>query len=335
MKPRQTIMVMLAVSLAAMLLSCQKSFHEETERYYFISANIALPYWQEAQAGFQDAGRALGVKVEFKGPESYNPEDELEAFRKAVQAHPAGIAVSPTRPDLFNKEIDAAIQAGIPVICVDSDAPESHRILFVGTDNFQAGIEGGRLMAELLHGQGRVALITITGQFNLEERKRGVEEAFKKYPNVKITQVLNDKGDPRMANDQISALLESKDKKDQFDGILCLEASGGPGSAEALHRLNLDGKYPVVAMDKNPDTLEWISRGAIAATVAQKSYTMAYYSLKLLDDLHHNVVHEFAKDWRTAPTSPLPTRVDTGTVVIDKTNLAEFQAAIATRAKPL
>ena len=335
MKPRQTKMVMLAVSLAAALLSCQKPFHEETERYYFISANIALPYWQEAQAGFQDAGRALGVKVEFKGPESYNPEDELEAFRKAVQAHPAGIAISPTRPDVFNKEIDAAIQAGIPVICVDSDAPESRRILFVGTDNFQAGIEGGRRIAELLHGQGRVALITITGQFNLEERKLGVEEALKKYPNLKIVQVLNDKGDPRMANDQISALLESKDKKDQFDAILCLEASGGPGSAEALHRLNLDGKYPIVAMDKNPETLDWISRGAIAATVAQKSYTMAYYSLKLLDDLHHNVVHEFAKDWRTAPTSPLPTRVDTGTVVIDKTNLAEFQAAIATRAKPL
>ena len=88
-------------------------------------------------------------------------------------------------------------------------------------------------------------------------------------------------------------------------------------------------------MEKDPASLDWISRGAIAATVAQKSYTMAYYSLKLLDDLHHNVVHEFAKDWRTAPTSPLPTRVDTGTAEIDKTNLADFQAAIATRAKPL
>lgn len=335
MKLRQTIMVMVAVSLTAVLLSCQKAFHEETERYYFISANIALPYWQEAQAGFQDAGRALGVKVEFKGPETYNPEDELEAFRKAVQMRPAGIAVSPTRPELFAKEIDAAIQAGIPVICVDSDAPGSHRILFVGTDNFQAGVESGRRMADLLHGKGRIALITIAGQFNLDERRRGVEEALQKYPELKITQELNDKGDPRMANDQISALLESKNTKDQFDGILCLEASGGPGAAEALHRLNLDGKYPIVAMDKNPETLEWISRGAIAATVAQKSYTMAYYSLKLLDDLHHNVVHEFAKDWRTAPTSPLPTRVDTGTAVIDKTNLADFQAAIATRAKPL
>ncbi len=335
MKPRQLIMLLLAVTLAAALFSCQKAFHEETERYYFISANIALPYWQEAQFGFQDAGRALGVKVEFKGPETYNPEDELEAFRKAVQARPAGIAVSPTRPEIFTKEIDAAIQAGIPVICVDSDAPESHRILFVGTDNYQAGMESGRRIAELLHGKGRIALITITGQFNLQERRRGVDEAFKKYPEIKITQELNDKGDPRMANDQISALLESKDKKDEFDGVLCLEASGGPGASEALHRLNLDGKYPIVAMDKNPETLDWISRGVIAATVAQKSYTMAYYSLKFLDDLHHNVVHEFAKDWRTAPTSPLPTRVDTGTVIIDKTNLAEFQAATATRAKPL
>jgi len=335
MKPQKIVLLMAAVSLAAVLLSCQKAFHEETERYYFISANIALPYWQEAQFGFQDAGRALGVKVEFKGPETYNPEDELEAFRKAVQMRPAGIAVSPTRPELFAREIDAAIQAGIPVICVDSDAPDSKRILFVGTDNFQAGMESGRRMAELLHGKGRIVLITITGQFNLEERRRGVDEALKKYPEIKITQELNDKGDPRIANDQISALLESKDKKDQFDAILCLEASGGPGAAEALHRLNMDGKYPVVAMDKNPDTLDWISRGAIAATVAQKSYTMAYYSLKLLDDLHHNVVHEFAKDWRTAPTSPLPTRVDTGTAVIDKTNLVEFQAAIATRVKPL
>ena len=47
---------------------------------------------------------------------------------------------------------------------------------------------------------------------------------------------------------------------------------------------------------------------------------MAYYGLKFLDDLHHNAVHEF-KDWRTAPTAPLPSWVDTGTAVVDKNNL--------------
>jgi hypothetical protein len=53
-----------------------------------------------------------------------------------------------------------------------------------------------------------------------------------------------------------------------------------------------------------------------------------------LDDLHHNIVHEF-QDWQTAPVSPLPTHVDTGTAVIDASNLAAFRAAEATRRQQL
>ncbi len=334
MKPRRTRLIGFATALlaATLLASCQKPFHQETERYIFVSANISLPYWQEAKAGFTDSARVMGVKAEFTGPNDYSPDDELAAFQKAVDKHPAGILISPARPDLFKDPIDAAVKSGIPVICVDSDSPDSHRILFIGTDNFQAGIESGKRMAELLHGHGRVAVIYISGQFNLEERLRGVNEAVKKYPDVKISQVLNDKGDPGMAHDQISALLESKDKKDKFDGILCLEASGGPGAAASLHRLNLGAKVPIVAMDKNPETLDYISQGVISATVSQKPYTMSFYGLRLLDDLHHNVVLEF-KDWRNAPASPLPRRVDTGTAVIDSSNLAAFRAAEASRPK--
>jgi ribose transport system substrate-binding protein len=308
--------------------SCQKPFHEESERYLLVAANISLPYWQQAQAGFMGAAKELGVKAELSGPESYSPDEELAAFQKAVAQQPAGILISPARPDLFKDAINAAVKSGIPVICVDSDAPDSKRILFIGTDNLQSGIESGRRMAELLHGQGRVVLISIPGQLNLDVRARGVGEAFKKFPKITLFKTVDDKGDPRIANDQIGALLESKDPKDKFEGIVCIEASGGAGAAEAVHRLNLDGKLPIVAMDDSPDTLDWISRGVISATIAQKPYTMAFYGLKLLDDLHHNIVHIF-KDWRTAPVSPLPTRVDTGTAAIDSSNLAEFKAAAA------
>jgi hypothetical protein len=61
---------------------------------------------------------------------------------------------------------------------------------------------------------------------------------------------------------------------------------------------------------------------------------MAFYGLRFLDDLHHNIVHEF-NDWHTAPLSPLPTRVDTGTAVIDAGNLEAFRAAAAARREPL
>ena len=325
------------VSVMALLVavgifgSCQKPFHEENERYVFLAANTSLPYWQEAKAGFMDAARGVGVKAEFTGPDTYSPQEELEAFQKAVDKHPSGIAVSPARPEIFNEAISNAVKSGIPVICVDSDAPESHRILFIGTDNYQAGLISGKRIGELVHGKGQLVVITIPGQLNVDERVRGVTEALKRYPEIKIVRTLDDKGDARSANDQISALLEAKGK---VDGIVCVEATGGPGAGEALHRLNLGGKIPIVAMDSAPETLDFIADGVIAATVVQKPYTMAFYGLRFLDDLHHNIVHEF-KDWKTAPVSPLPTRVDTGTAVIDASNLADYRAAEATSRQQL
>jgi ribose transport system substrate-binding protein len=320
-----------AAAIAWVLTACQPAAHEENETYMLIASNISLPYWQEAVAGFRDAGRDLRVKVDIQGPQSYSPDEEVDDFQQAVKKHPAGILVSPASADKFTAPIDAAIAAGIPVICIDSDAPNSRRLMFIGTDNVRAGQESGRRIAQLMHDQGDLVVITIPGQLNLEQRMQGLKAIVSGYPRIKIAQVLDDKGDPRLANDEISALLE---KKAKVDGIVCLEASGGAGAAEALHRLNLDGKIPIVAMDKDAETLDWISRGGIAATVSQKPYTMAFYGLKFLDDLHHNVVHEF-RDWRTAPVSPLPTLVDTGTAVIDSTNLKEFQAAVAEHPKPL
>ena len=74
-----------------------------------------------------------------------------------------------------------------------------------------------------------------------------------------------------------------------------------------------------------------IPAGCVAATIAQKPYTMGFYGLRFLDDLHHNSVHEFT-DWRTAPASPLPASLDTGTTVIDPKNVDDFRNALAAHA---
>ena len=322
------------LAMGISLASCgSESYHQKEERYVFISTNVNLPYWQEAEAGFQDAAKWLGVKAEFAGPEKFAPEEELAAFKKAVGENPSGILISASHVDLFKDAIDSAVSQGIPVICIDSDAPTSKRVLFIGTDNYRAGMESAKRMGDLLKGQGRVVIVSIPGQFNLDERVRGVNDGLKKYPGIKVAQIIDDKGDPRNANDQISALL-SKNAKDKIDGIICLEASGGSGSAEALHRLDQGGKIPIVAFDKDPETLDFVEKGVIAATIAQKPYVMSYYGLKFLDDLHHNAVHEF-KDWRTAPVAPMPTFVDTGTAVVDKSNVAAFREALAAHPKPL
>jgi len=309
--------------------SCQAPYHEDKERYVFVASNIHLPYWEEAQAGLLDAAKQMGVKAELVGPEKFDPQEQLKAFQGVVNSKPAGIMISVTRPDLLQDAIDNAVAEGIPVITVDSDAPTSKRLMFVGTDNFRAGMESGKRMGELLKGQGQLVVVTIPGQLNLDERARGMNEALQKYPGIKLAQTIDDKGDPRVANDNISALLKAKAK---IDGIICLEASGGSGAAEALHRI--DAKIPIVGFDKDPETLDWIDREGITATVTQKPYVMAYYAIKFADDLHHNAVHEF-KDWRTAPAPAMPTWVDTGTVVVDKRNVKVFRDALASHPKPL
>jgi ribose transport system substrate-binding protein len=317
------------VLLAVTAVGCQKPYHDPNERYVLVATNINLPYWQEAAAGLTDIGKNTGVKVELLGPTTFSPSEELAAFQQTVAQHPAGIMVSVADPKLFKDPIDDAILKGIPVICIDADAPESRRVLFIGTDNFRAGQDSGNRMATLLGGQGRVVIVTLIGQRNSEERVRGVTDALKKYPGVQVIQTIDDKGDPRAAGDAIAALLT---KKEKIDGIICLEASGGEGAADALHRLDMTEKIRIVAFDKDPQTLEEIERKWITATVTQKPYVMAYYGVRFLDDLHHNVVHEF-KDWATAPAAPLPTFVDTGTAVIDSSNLAAFQKALAEHPK--
>jgi ribose transport system substrate-binding protein len=330
-KPRATLVFALIFAEAMLIAACAKSYHEDNEHYVFVATNINLPYWKEAEAGFLDAAKALGVKGELSGPTGYAPNAELGMFRQIVEQHPAGICLSAARPEIFQTEIDKAVAEGIPVICVDADVPDSKRALYIGTDNFKAGRESLKRLAALASGKRSIAVITITGQRNLDDRVAGVADALVNFPGLKLTKILDDKGDARSAFDQVSDLLQ---KKENIDGIICLESTGGSGAAEAVHRFNMEGKLPIVAFDADPETLDWIERGVIAATITQKPYVMSYYGLKFLDDLHHNAVHQF-KDWRTAPGVPIPTSVDTGTVVVDKSNLQVYRDSLGEHPKPL
>jgi ribose transport system substrate-binding protein len=80
----------------------------------------------------------------------------------------------------------------------------------------------------------------------------------------------------------------------------------------------------VVAMDTDEGTLNWIQKGVIAATIAQKPFTMAYYGTKMLDELQHRKPASLDINWAQDPFSPLPTFVDTGATLITKENVADF-----------
>jgi ribose transport system substrate-binding protein len=319
---RSTGMLKILASCALMIpiLGCAGSQHSADEKFYLIATNIQLPYWKAASAGLAKGAIQMHVRTEFVGPDLFDPKAEEEAFRKAVAAKPSGILISPADPELLKADIDQAIGQGIPVITIDSDAPSSKRLLFIGTDNFKAGQMGGEVLAKQLRGKGNVVVFSMPQQANLKERLRGYQDALANHPQIKITEVVDIKGDARIAFDKTMEILKNGAAK--VDAFACLEAVACPEVADVLERNKTDKL--VVAMDTDPRTLEWIQKGRIYATIGQKPYTMAYYGLKAVDDLFHNKLTPLDKNWAQDSFSPIPTFVDTGATLVDKGNVDSF-----------
>lgn len=126
--------------------------------YIEVSALGNLNYFQNHKLGMKLAGEALDVRTEYIGPDEFDLDAMKVALRGAIDRNPAGIVVVGFDNSL-NKLVDQAVNTGIPVVTVDSDLPDSKRIAFVGTGNYQAGYEGGSRLAELLGGVGKVAIM--------------------------------------------------------------------------------------------------------------------------------------------------------------------------------
>lgn len=329
---RDSVKYLMAGFLAAgvtLLAGCTR--HNKNEQYYLIATNTAVPYWKMAAAGFAAAGAEYGVSVDTRGPAGLNPQGEVDEFNAMVARKPAGILVSVANANLMRPAIDVAIAAGVPVITIDSDAPASKRLYFIGTNNREAGRLGGRRTEAQLNGKGNVVFFSIPGAPNLDERLAGYKDIFANYPAIKIVEVFDIGSDPGTALDKAGEYL-ARTGPAKIDAFICLDSRSGSNVAEAFKRRNATDRL-LIAMDADSDTLSLVGDGTIDSTISQKPYTMAFLGLKALDDIHHYPLKQMGADYGLDPYSPFPAFVDTGVALVDKTNLdavMKMQAA-ATR----
>lgn len=324
MRMRNQILFGLCCGALPWLTGCGGSPHASTEKYYLVATNIKIPYWQSANAGLVRAAAAIGVKAEMVGTDVFDPKGEHDAFQRVLgeKIKPSGIMVSVADPAAIQPDINAAIGQGIPVVTIDSDAPASQRLTFIGTDNYKAGQMGAQLAVKLLQGKGNVVVYTIPEQPNLKDRLHGYRDVFDQHPGIKIVDTIDIKGDPTVAFDRTKEMVEKK-QIEKIDGFICLEAIACPEVADVFDR-NKVGNKVVVAMDADPRTLDFIKKGRIGGTIAQKSFTMGYVGLTTLDVMHHYPPNPLNKSWAQDPHAPVAAFMDTGELLVDKSNVDSF-----------
>ena len=291
----------------------------DNEEYVFIGVSVGNPYWVDARLGMEDKARILGVPSEMRGPTGNDPNQQIKEFEQVLVRKPAGIMIAPAS-DALRPSINRAVESGIPVVCIDTDDPLSKRYTYIGTDNYNAGLQTGQLLAKAVGGKGEVAILTIPGQSNLEARTRGCKDALANYPDISIVKIGNDQALSDEAQKVARSILQAYP---DLAGFGCVDAAGGEGCAIALQEAGRVGKIKIIAMDRNETTLQYIEQGLIEASIAQRTYTMAYLGLQMLYDLHHNNI-KLVNRWQEANIVPLPNTVDTGTLVITKANVKAF-----------
>lgn len=238
------------------------------------------PYWAVVEQGMKDAAKLFPeVEATFYVPTTEDIQKQISTLESWIAQGFDGIAFAPSDPDAVISVIKDATERGIPTLTIDTDAPKTDRLLYMGTDNYTAGTIAGKKMAEVLGGEGQVVILTgsLTAMNSLQ-RIQGFKDALE-GTDIEVLTTLNDREDAARSLANAEQALTTYPELDAFFGVY---AYNGPAGAKALKGAGIDpGEIKVVCFDTTDEHLMLIDEGYIQATMGQRQYFMGYHSVSL------------------------------------------------------
>ena len=280
--------------------------------------NNPSQFWKIAEAGLRKYEKEAKIQVDMKMPPNGTPEDQNQILQNLASQGYDAIAVSVVAPkDQLRVLNEVAEKTNL--ITFDSDAEKSKRLLYIGTNNFEAGKALGERIAKILPDGGKIAVFVGTlSADNAAQRLAGIEAAIKDK-KIEIVDKREDNTDRAKARSNVEDIINAH--KD-LSMVVGLWNYNGPAIAAAIEGLGKQGKVKAAVFDEDDATLDAIKSGTIEATVVQKPFQFGYLSAKWMHDLA-------TKKDEAKKAIPSNAIIDTGVTVIDKTNVEAFKAELA------
>ena len=272
------VLVLLSLACAACNNVGKEGGANKKLRLAFVTNN-ASDFWTIARKGTEKAQAELpNVEIEFKIPSEGTAADQQRVIDDLLAKGIDGIAISPVDPKnqtpLLNRVAGQAM-----VVTQDSDAPDSQRACYIGTDNFAAGEQAGKLLKEALPNGGNVMVfVGVLDAQNAKERYTGLQKELA-GSNVKILDVRTDNTDRvRAKSNAADAMVKYPD----LAAMVGLWSYNGPAILNAVKEANKTGKIKIIAFDEEDPTLAGVKAGEIYATIVQQPFEFGYQSMKLM-----------------------------------------------------
>ncbi|RMF61320.1 MAG: sugar ABC transporter substrate-binding protein [Calditrichaeota bacterium] len=277
-------------------------------RVTIVTKAMDSEFWQALRAGAEDAAKAhpeVGLSV-LAPTREINIDQQVNILEDQILKGVSALAVAPSGVAEILPVLDKAHSRNIPVITVDTDIDWPHKLSYVGTDNRLGGKLAGEYIVKRLNGKGKVALIHgIPGVQTHEDRKNGFLDAIKAAPGIQLVAQQPANSERELALTVMENILTSNP---DLDAVFITSDQMALGALEAIDAHHLIDRIITVGFDAGKEALQAVREGRLDAVVAQNPYKMGQEA--------------FLAALKAAKGEPVAERIDTGTRLIDRSNVA-------------
>ena len=298
-------------ALAMLAASNGPAFAQENYDIALISKGFQHQFWQAVKAGADKAAAEFGVKVTFEGPESETQVDrQMDMLAAALSRKPSAIGFAALDSQAAIPLLQQAKDAGIPIIAFDSGVDSDIPLTTATTDNVAASALAADKMAELIGGEGKVAVVahSQTSRTGIDRVDGFVNRIKEAYPKIELVTVQYGDGD-QLASTEItkSILLANPDLKGIFG------TNEGSAIGVANGKQELGSNIVVIGFDSGAAQKGMITSGVMNGAITQNPVGIGYETVKAAID--------------ALKGETLPKVIDTGFYYYDATNINDPEIA--------
>jgi ribose transport system substrate-binding protein len=265
--------------------------------------------------GADQAAKALGVDLVFQGAPDFNPVTQVPVLNAIIGRKPDAILIAPTDKVQLVESLKKAVDAGIPVLTVDTFIGDGHYqtgngnadfpLSYIASDNILGGEIAARALAKAIGDKGKVYVSNVKpGVSTTDQREEGFKNELKKHPNITVLETQFNDDDANKAASQFQSVYA---RNSDLTGVFGANLFSAMGAANGVKQGGVTGKVKVVAFDAPTSIVSEIKSGNVDIAIAQHPAEIGYFG----------VVAAYAH----LTGQSIPTLIGTGFTVIDKNNV--------------
>lgn len=312
--PVRLLTLGLSFALAGLVTQGCKRAADNKLHLAFVTNN-ASDFWTIARAGTVKAQEETpDIDVDFQIPSDGTAAGQQRIVNDLLTRGVKGIAISPVDAKNQTPLLDDVAKKAL-LVTQDSDAPDSQRSCYVGTNNVAAGEQAGELVKKVLPDGGKIMVFvgTLDAQ-NAHDRYEGLKKALE-GSKISIIDVRTDDTDRVRAQSNVQDTIV---KYPDIAGLVGLWSYNGPAILNAVRSAKKTGAIKIVCFDEEDQTLAGIKSGDIYATVVQQPFEFGRQAIELMAKVIRG-------DKSAIPASK---QIFVPTLAIEKENVDEFQTKL-------